>query len=297
MRAHEIQHLAAAGDLGLHAQAQIRPVEAVHEHGRIAAKQLAQDVGPGRGIGGRREGDRLDAAERRLGSAERQILGPEIVPPLRDAMGLVDREQPDPGALEQVEGVGLGEPLGRDIDEPQLAVAELLVDLPVLVEIVGRVEARRRDAVAPELRHLIAHQRDQRRHHHGDGVAQQRGQLVAQRLAAAGRHDGEHVGTRQNGLDDGTLAGPEILEPEGRAQRRLGGGEIRHGRVQRIGVDLYLFQAWGKVYGLPKPSPGVRSSFRAKIQLPTERFTGKGPVRALNPSHSALQGHFEQFKK
>ena len=98
--AHEIQDLVGAGGLGADAKAQVRPVEAVHEHGRIAPEQLADDVGAGGGIGGGGEGDGLHAAERGLGCAEPQIVRPEGVPPLRDAMGLVDREEPDAGALE-----------------------------------------------------------------------------------------------------------------------------------------------------------------------------------------------------
>src|ERR1700675_1948829 len=52
-----------------------------------------------------------------LGSAERQVVRAEGVPPLRDAMGLVDRERPDPGAPDERERVGWGKPLGRDIDQ------------------------------------------------------------------------------------------------------------------------------------------------------------------------------------
>ena len=63
-------------------------------------------------------------------------------------MGLVDRQQPDLGALEQRQRVGLGEAFGRDIDQTQLAAGEPLAGLPVLGEIVGRVEARGRDPVA-----------------------------------------------------------------------------------------------------------------------------------------------------
>jgi hypothetical protein len=86
----------------------------------------------------------------------------------------------------------------------------------------------RRNAVAAELRHLVAHERDQRRHHHGEPVAQQRGQLIAQRFPAAGRHDGQHVAAREHRVDDLALAGAEGLEPEGRAKNLLRPRKIRH---------------------------------------------------------------------
>jgi hypothetical protein len=40
-------------------------------------------------------------------------------------MGLVDREQADIGAPKERERVGLGEALGRDIDQAKLAAGEL----------------------------------------------------------------------------------------------------------------------------------------------------------------------------
>ena len=134
--------------------------------------------------------------------------------------------KPDPGAPQQRQRIGLGEPLGRDINQPEPAAGEPLDDPPVLGEIVARVEARGRDPITLELRHLVAHERDQGRHHHGQVVTQQRRQLIAKRLAAAGRHDGEHIGAPHDRLDDGALAGTEVREPEGRAERLLGRHEV-----------------------------------------------------------------------
>ena len=79
-------------------------------------------------------------------------------------MRLVDRKQRHVCALEEIERVALEQAFGRDIDETQLAAPDPLEDGAVLRRIVGRVQARRCDAVGAQLRHLIAHQRDQRRH-------------------------------------------------------------------------------------------------------------------------------------
>ena len=94
--------------------------------------------------------------------------------------------------------------------------------------IVGGIKRRRRNAIAAKLRHLIAHQRDQRRHHDGQAVAEKRRKLVAQRLAAAGRHDRQHVAALEDGGNDLGLAGPERLEAEGCAKRSLCRREVRH---------------------------------------------------------------------
>ena len=143
-------------------------------------------------------------------------------------MRLVDRQQRDLGALEQRQRVALEQALGRHIDEPQFAARDPLEDRPVFGRIVGRVEARRRDAVGGQLRHLVAHQRDQRRHDDGEPVVYQRRKLVAERLAAAGRHHRQHVAAGEDGGDDVGLAGPELREAEGRAKALLRGCEIGH---------------------------------------------------------------------
>ncbi len=202
----------------------------MHEDGRGSAEELRRDIGPRCRIGGRREGCGLHAAELIAGSADGEIFGPEGMPPLRYAMRLVDRQQAHIGALELCEGAGLREALGRDVEQPQGSAGQPRGRLPVLSLVVGRVEARGRDPAASELRHLVAHQRDQRRDHDRQAVAQQRRQLIAQRLAAAGGHHREHVAAGQDGIDDLTLAGPELGKAEHSAQQVPGVGEVRHGR-------------------------------------------------------------------
>ena len=71
--------------------------------------------------------------------------------------------------------------------------------------------------------HLILHQRDQRRHHDADTVAQQGRNLVAQRLAAAGRHQHQCIAARHNVLDDGLLRAAKRGVAECVAKDLLGG--------------------------------------------------------------------------
>ncbi len=67
--------------------------------------------------------------------------------------------------------------------------------------------------------HLVAHQRDQRRDDHRHALAHQRGQLEAQRLAAARRHDRQHVAACGHRLDDLLLSGAETVESPDLAQQ------------------------------------------------------------------------------
>ena len=83
-----------------------------------------------------------------------------------------------------------------------------------LLGVEGRVEARRGDAACPERIDLVLHQGDQRRDHQGEAVEQQRGQLVAERLAAAGGKDREGRAAGEQGLDDRFLAVAEGGEAE-----------------------------------------------------------------------------------
>ena len=97
----------------------------------------------------------------------------------------------------------------------------------------------RNAARTPELRErvdLVLHQRDQRRDDDADAVAQERGDLVAQRLAAAGRHEHERVAARHHPLDDRLLRAAEGGVPEHGAQAlggRHGGGASGH-RSRRV---------------------------------------------------------------
>ena len=228
MGADEVQKLAAAAAARAHGEAQIGAVEAVDEHLRRRREQPFQDIGAGRGIGGRGECHRLRGAERAMERGEVHVFGAEIMAPLGNAMGLVDRQQADFRGLEHGDDFGIGEAFRRDVGEPQFAAPDLLDDGAILVEAVGRVERRRGDAVAAQLRHLVAHQCDQRRDHDGDPVAHQRRKLVAQRLAAAGRHDRQHVAAGEDGLDDLRLAVAERRKAEHAAKQVTGGGEIGH---------------------------------------------------------------------
>src|SRR6478736_1606543 len=72
---------------------EVRAVEMADQDGRVAQVQLLNNVAPDR-LGGRRG----QGVERRLREAVAQggelaVLGPKIVPPVADAVGLVDGER------------------------------------------------------------------------------------------------------------------------------------------------------------------------------------------------------------
>jgi hypothetical protein len=146
------------------------------------------------------------------------ILRPEVVPPLRHAMGLVDGEQCR-RAVPQMREERVGEqPFRRHVDQVQLAGAHLSLDPGRLGAGDAGVQRRGAHAELPERRHLVLHQRDQRRHHDGDARPAQGRDLVAQRLAATGRHQHQRVTAGDQVADDLRLLAAEAIEPEDAAQ-------------------------------------------------------------------------------
>ena len=275
----KVGDLLASAGLGAHGQAQVGAVEAVDEQGRRLGEQLVQNIGTGRGVGGRGERRGLHAAQFRLHCAERCVFGPEVVTPLRNAMRLVDRKQRYVGTLEERNRLAFEQTFGRHIDETQFTACDPLENGAVLRRIVGRVQARRRDAVGAQLRHLVAHQRNQRRHDDGEPVAHKRRKLIAERLAAAGRHHGEHVATVQNGGDDIGLTGPEVREAEYGAKALLRGGEVRH---KLLGVPACV----PSLFEIPPQHKGSLRRVCARSARPCSKDAGLHCCYASAPSAS-----------
>src|SRR5215210_9088817 len=164
--------------------------------------------------------------------AEEEVLGPEGVAPLRDAVGLVhdeERDAPPPRRpLEEDAELKRAEPFGGNEEYAQGSREGPTLYLPPLP--CGHLGVQRRDGAGvgePALQrlHLVLHQADQRAHYEGDALPRtlhEGGDLVAQRLAAARGHDGEGVAAREHGGDGALLATPEALVAEDRGQDTLG---------------------------------------------------------------------------
>jgi hypothetical protein len=109
-----------------HGERQVRPVEAGRDLDRVLQRQPRRDVG---GDLGRRRRRRRDDRLRpepagRVGEAE--VVGAEVVAPLRDAVRLVDDEEPDPRAADLLEERRRREALRRDVEQAVLAADRAL---------------------------------------------------------------------------------------------------------------------------------------------------------------------------
>lgn len=138
-------------------------------------------------------------------------------------MRLVDDEH------RRVEPVELGEhplghqPLRRQVEELCPAVAHPHPVIDIGGPVAAGMDAGGVDAVGEQSRHLVVHQRHQRRDNHRQSVGHQGRKLVAERLAEAGRHDAQRVGAIDQAFDDFLLSRPEGGKAEGRLQQGLGG--------------------------------------------------------------------------
>ena len=129
-------------------------------------------------------------------------------------MRLVDGEQRDRAAVEQPERGLRPQPLRRQVEQVELPGEEGRLDLAALARLLGGVEEPGPHAERRQRVDLVLHERDQRRDDHADAAPHQRRDLVAQRLAAAGRHEHERVAAGDDVLDDLLLAAAERVVAE-----------------------------------------------------------------------------------
>ena len=98
-----------------------------------------------------------------------------------------------PTALHELQEAGRQQSLRRHENEPKLAGRDLLLDLPHRPRRHAAVQRRRRIAAGAQAVDLVLHQGDQRRDDDVHPLRQLGGHLVAQRLAAAGRHHHQRI--------------------------------------------------------------------------------------------------------
>ena len=176
------------------------------------SRRRSVDLAVGRGR--RRRGERhARNARESLGEvAEREVVGPEVVTPLRHAVGFVDRDDAERAALQERCGLrrstdarerhraGRARPRGTPA-RPRAARRRL-----------GRVEVGGAHAVGDERVDLVVHEGDERADDEPRARAHERRHLVRDALAATGRHQHDCVAAADHLLDD--------LRPGRRGTRR-----------------------------------------------------------------------------
>ena len=196
----EADDLAIDVVLGTDLVVEVRPVERRLEDRHVGHTQVLLDVHLHLGRRGGRQGDQRRLPDLVDDRADAAVLRTEVVTPLRDAVGLVDGIERDLDLAQEGHVVLLGERLGRKIEQLGLALHDIRAHLRHGRLVERRIEEVGDARLGREGTHgidLILHQGDQRRDDDRDPVHEQRRQLVAQRLAAARRHQHERILTLQ----------------------------------------------------------------------------------------------------
>jgi hypothetical protein len=161
------------------------------------------------------------------GGAEREEGGTEVVSPFRQAMRFVHDEQVHMVLPQPFEEGGIFEPLRGGEDEFHFRRLDGLKRILQLGRVNRGIHLPRPDAERPQLVGLVLHQRDQRRDDNCDTRQVQRGQLITERFACAGRHDGDRVAAVHDRADDVLLSRPELVQPERSAHQLFDGTKRR----------------------------------------------------------------------
>ncbi len=115
-------------------------------------------------------------------------------------------------ARQQAQRLRAVQPLGRDVQEVEVAGEVRLLDRLSLGRGLGRIEVRRPHAVGDEGVDLVVHERDERTHHQAGARTYQGRHLVRDALAAAGRHEHDGVAAVDHALDDvGLIAAERVV--------------------------------------------------------------------------------------
>src|SRR5690606_26350143 len=166
------------------------------------------------------DGRRRRQSEHALGAAgscercELEVIGPKVVPPLRDAMNLIDGEERHALIEERLSETLVQEALRRDVEDAKAVLAKAGVDLSGLGDGQGRIEARDGDAPTRERLLLVDHERGQRRDDEREPFEEKRGKLIAERLPTSRRKDRKRRAASEEVLDDRALSRKEIVVRE-----------------------------------------------------------------------------------
>jgi len=109
--------------------------------------------------------------------------------------------------------------LRREIQQPQRALLNLLLQLTQLLQRQAVVQTSRSNAAAAQLRHLVLHQGHQRRNHQHHPTAHQGRQLITKRLPSPSRQHSQAIAALQQGLHHLALTRPKIAVTEVLLQR------------------------------------------------------------------------------
>ena len=122
--------------LHLHPVANVGPVKAADEAHGLDERQAGGNLLPGAQVGGGGQRHARHAGEALREHVQPQVVLAKVVPPLGDAMRLIDGDERHVQAAQQLQGAGIAaqEPLRRQVQQVQFAASERPLNLPLFVK-------------------------------------------------------------------------------------------------------------------------------------------------------------------
>ncbi|MCY1215266.1 hypothetical protein D9M72_271080 [compost metagenome] len=210
------------------AVADVGAVEAGNEVAGVVQRQALGDFAAGVRGGGRRERDARHVGPALVQHRQAQVFRPEVMAPLGHAVGFVDGEQRDAAAFQQLQAAVGQQAFGGHVEQVQFAGQESLFDVAGHPPLLRGIQEGRAHAQFGQGVDLVLHQRDQRGHDDAGAFADQRRDLVTERLAAAGGHEDQRVAAVDHLFDNGLLVAAEGFVTED-ALQHAEGARVRHG--------------------------------------------------------------------
>ena len=133
------------------------------------------------------------------------------MPPLRNTMRLIHRHQPDAQCLHIFPEQGGFQPLGRNVEKPEITMTGIFQRTAHFLVMHARMYEQGLDAPLTEVRHLVFHQGDERAYHQADAIQREGGTLLKMSLPPAGGQQGQYIFSLQHRPDNIFLQGTELI--------------------------------------------------------------------------------------
>ena len=221
----EVKDLRAWAVFDFKREVDIRAVKAAQKGRRFnPVEELLHDFGAGLGVGGGGEGGERHV-EHTAEFAYTQVVRTEIMTPLAHAMRLVDCDHCYTNTAQHLHRATRGQPFGRHIEKAQRARLKPAPDGLGLFLGIARGQRTCLDTCRLQGADLIAHQGDERRDDNRHPLTRQRRQLETKGFTATCGHNRKGVFTRNHGLHDLLLTGPEGIKTKDIFQQHGGAHE------------------------------------------------------------------------
>ncbi len=219
--------------------ANVGTVDAGDEARRLLEVQLACNLFAGHRIGGCSQRDAWHLGEAGMQRAQLAILGPEVVAPLRNAVGLIDRKERYPAPIEKRQRAFLQQALGRHIKKLQFAGSKLPLDVALRVQVERRVQEPGLDTDLVESADLVLHQGNEGRNDDcggrgGSGPGSDSTAICRRRSASKPAHHRRRLPSRRYRPAAGERICSRIRARECNARRSSGRDRLRQTFHRRV---------------------------------------------------------------